>query len=222
MPPTTSTETTNFSQSNARRTGTGYEISKRCLDLTLALLTLVVLLPFLCLVALAIFLSDGGNPIYAQQRVGKNGKPFKFYKFRSMVRDADAMMRRLASANEHADDRTFKMKNDPRITRVGGLIRRTSIDELPQLINVLQGHMSIVGPRPPLPSEVARYSPSDWRRLAVTPGLTCIWQISGRADIPFPRQVEMDVEYVEKRCMMLDLTLIVLTIPALLTRRGAY
>lgn len=200
----------------------GYEMRKRYFDVSCALLALVFLSPLLLIVGLLIFLGDRGHPIFYQTRVGKSGREFKFYKFRSMVKDAEARKLSLAQQNQHSDDRTFKMKNDPRITAIGRFIRRTSIDELPQLWNIVQGEMSIVGPRPAVPSEVAMYSPADRRRLLVTPGLTCIWQVSGRSEIPFPQQVEMDVEYIRSRSMRLDLTLIAMTIPAVFSVRGAY
>lgn len=199
-----------------------YESLKRGLDIALSLTALIVLSPFLALIALAIKLQDGGSILFAQDRVGKNGKIFRFYKFRSMVRDADRLKDQLTALNEHGDHRTFKMKDDPRITLVGRILRRASLDELPQLWNILNGDMTFVGPRPAVPREVALYTPDDMRRLEVTPGLTCLWQISGRADLAFAEQVRLDVEYIETRSMLRDLEIIALTIPAVLSGRGAY
>lgn len=199
-----------------------YEPIKRCLDVALAGLALVVLAPLLAMVAAAIYLSDRGPVVFSQTRIGKNGRPFKFYKFRSMVVNAEELKAKLMQYNQHTDNRTFKLKRDPRITRVGAFIRRTSIDELPQLLNILTGDMSIVGPRPAVPQEVEKYTSHDRRRLAVRPGLTCIWQVSGRSEIPFPGQVKMDIDYIKNRSILLDLTLIAKTIPAVLTSKGAY
>jgi lipopolysaccharide/colanic/teichoic acid biosynthesis glycosyltransferase len=199
-----------------------YESLKRALDIVLSLTALIVLSPFLALIALAIKLQDGGEILFVQDRVGKNGKIFRFYKFRSMVRDADRLKDQLTALNEHGDHRTFKMKDDPRTTLVGRILRRASLDELPQLWNILYGDMTFVGPRPAVPREVALYTPDDMRRLDVTPGLTCLWQISGRADLPFAEQVRLDVEYIGSRSMLRDLEIIALTIPAVLSGRGAY
>lgn len=199
-----------------------YEPAKRALDIVCACLALIVLSPLLLAVSLAIYLSDRGPVVFSQTRIGKNGRPFKFYKFRSMVVNAEELKAKLMEFNQHTDDRTFKLKRDPRITRVGSFIRRTSIDELPQLLNILVGDMSVVGPRPAVPQEVAKYSSHDRRRLAVRPGLTCIWQVSGRSEIPFPGQVKMDIEYIKNRSLMLDMALIAKTIPAVLTSKGAY
>jgi len=195
--------------------------SKRSLDLSIALLALVLLGPLAAALCLLITLEDRGSPIFRQTRIGENGKPFKIWKFRSMYQDAEARKAELTEQNER-DAVCFKMKADPRITRVGKLIRRTSIDELPQILNVLSGDMSIVGPRPALPDEVLSYQPRERKRLAGKPGLTCTWQVSGRADIPFDQQVEMDVEYLERISLGEDLSLIARTVPAVLTGKGAY
>lgn len=197
-----------------------YEVSKRCLDILLSLVGLVVLFPIFLAVALATYLSDFGPVFFVQTRVGKNGKPFNFYKFRSMVRNADEM--RMGLANQHPDLRTFKIKRDPRITKIGAFIRKASIDELPQLVNVIKGDMSLVGPRPPLPREVALYSDGDKIRLTVKPGLTCLWQVSGRSDLSFDKQIELDIEYISKRSLSTDLNLILKTVPAVLKGKGAY
>lgn len=197
--------------------------SKRALDLVLVVPALGLLSPLFALLALAIKLHDGGPVLFWQQRVGRDGKVFSFPKFRSMVVDAEAVRARLLQANQHgAEGVTFKMKRDPRVTPVGRLMRRASLDELPQLWCVLRGQMSLVGPRPPLPGEVARYGLADRARLSVTPGLTCIWQVSGRSEIPFPEQVGMDLRYVREQSLGLDLKLLVDTVPAVIRGTGAY
>lgn len=198
------------------------DVVKRAFDVCFALFALVALAPLLALVALCIFAADFRSPLFVQTRIGKNGREFKFFKFRSMVCNADAMKERLIAENGNHDPRRFKMKADPRVTRIGALVRRTSIDELPQLWNVLVGDMSIVGPRPALPCELVHYTAWDRRRLTVTPGLTCIWQVSGRGELPFPTQVELDLEYIRTRCLLVDLKLIARTVPAVLSGRGAY
>lgn len=195
---------------------------KRSFDVVMALAGLTTLAPVFAAVSLGIWATDGGSPFYSQTRVGKDGRPFKFFKFRSMVKDADSLKPGLLAQNQHGGGVTFKMKKDPRITRVGGLIRRTSIDELPQLWNVVLGNMSLVGPRPAVQSEVDRYTASDRERLSVIPGLTCTWQVSGRSEISFPEQVRLDVEYIRDRSFLGDLGLLARTIPAVLSARGAY
>jgi len=161
--------------------------------------------------------------LFWQPRVGLHGRVFSFPKFRSMCVDAEAVRAKLLAANQHGGDGvTFKMKRDPRITPIGRIIRRTSIDELPQLWCVLNGQMSLVGPRPPLISEVARYSMLERQRLSVTPGLTCIWQVSGRSEIPFPQQVRMDIKYIQHRSLGGDVKLLAKTLPAVIKGRGAY
>jgi lipopolysaccharide/colanic/teichoic acid biosynthesis glycosyltransferase len=183
---------------------------------------LVCLLPLLLTVALLIKLTDGGPVLFWQRRVGYRGRPFDFPKFRSMVADAEALKRSLLGRNHHGDCVTFKMRNDPRITWVGRIIRKVSVDELPQLWCVLKGDMSLVGPRPPVPEEVARYTVAERRRLEAMPGLTCIWQVSGRGDVPFPKQVQMDVQYVDSQSFWLDILLLFKTVPAVLLGKGAY
>ena len=200
----------------------GTLLLKRALDVVAALCLITVLTPLFFIVSLAIKLTDGGPVLFWQKRVGRFGKEFDFPKFRSMVLDAEKLKQALLAENDHGASVTFKMKKDPRITRIGRLIRRLSIDELPQLWCVLNGDMSLVGPRPPVPREVAEYALKDRRRLDVTPGLTCIWQVSGRADIPFERQVELDSDYIESRSFWLDLKLLLKTIPAVLLGKGAY
>lgn len=195
---------------------------KRASDVSVSLLLLVALSPLLALVALLIKVTDGGPVFFRQTRVGRWGREFAFQKFRSMVVDAEQLKSELLKQNDHGAGVTFKMKKDPRITWIGRIIRKLSVDELPQLWNVLTGDMSLVGPRPPVPAEVSHYSVADRRRLDVTPGLTCIWQVSGRGDIPFPEQVQLDVEYIDNSSLRLDLKLLLKTIPAVLAGRGAY
>lgn len=196
--------------------------SKRGLDIGIALPALMASAPLLLVAAVLIKVTDGGPVLFWQTRVGKWGKPFAFPKLRSMVIDAEALRARLAAANVHGDGVTFKMKRDPRITWIGRIIRKTSIDELPQLWCVLKGDMSLVGPRPALEREVDRYSLDDRRRLDAMPGLTCTWQVSGRSDIPFPEQLKLDVDYIERQSLREDLKLLLKTIPAVITGRGAY
>jgi lipopolysaccharide/colanic/teichoic acid biosynthesis glycosyltransferase len=197
--------------------------AKRALDLLVVVPALLLLLPLFAAVALAIRLHDGGPALFWQRRVGRDGAEFDFPKFRSMRLDAEAVRQQLLAANQHgAQGVTFKMKRDPRITPIGRLIRRTSIDELPQLWCVLRGTMSLVGPRPPLVCEVARYTPADRQRLRVTPGLTCIWQVNGRSEVPFAQQVEMDLDYIRKPSLWADVRLLLKTLPAVIRGRGAY
>jgi lipopolysaccharide/colanic/teichoic acid biosynthesis glycosyltransferase len=200
-----------------------FSLLKRSLDMALVFPAMLVLSPLLLLVALSIKLYDRGPVLFWQQRVGLDGRTFRFPKFRSMCVNAEAVRAALLATNEHGSEGvTFKMKCDPRITPVGRLIRRTSIDELPQLWCVLRGDMSLVGPRPPLVSEVARYTMQERQRLSVTPGLTCIWQVNGRSEIPFPQQVLMDIDYIQQRSMSNDVKLIAKTLPAVIRGRGAY
>jgi lipopolysaccharide/colanic/teichoic acid biosynthesis glycosyltransferase len=198
-----------------------YTFSKRLLDIAISLTALLCLLPLFAVIALAILVTDGRPIFYAQTRVGRFGRRFRFYKFRTMVRNADALLKDLACKNE-AGGVIFKMRSDPRITWVGRWLRRFSIDEMPQLLHVLSGEMTLVGPRPPKVEEVAEYRVNDMARLTVAQGLTCLWQVSGRSELPFDRQVELDVEYVRKRGIWMDLTILARTIPAVLGGRGAY
>ena len=195
---------------------------KRAMDIALSSLVLLLLSPAFLLIAVLIKLTDRGPVLFWQDRVGKFGKTFRFPKFRSMVMNAEALQRELDARNQHGSGVTFKMKHDPRITWIGRFIRRASIDEMPQLWCVLKGEMSLVGPRPPLVREVARYSISDRRRLEAIPGLTCFWQVQGRSEIPFPRQVELDAEYIENQSLALDVKLLAKTVPAIIGGRGAY
>ncbi len=195
---------------------------KRLLDILGAGLGLIALSPIFAFTSLAIYLENPGPVFYASTRVGIDGKTFDFYKFRSMVVGADKMKDQLLDQNESGDGVIFKMKKDPRITRTGSIIRRFSIDELPQLVNVLKGDMSLVGPRPPVPREVAEYTLEDRKRLHVIPGITCIWQVSGRSDIPFDQQVELDKQYIRSQNIITDIWILIKTVPAVLTGKGAY
>ena len=195
--------------------------AKRTLDLSIALLAMVLLGPLAAAICLLITLEDRGSPFFRQTRIGTDGRPFKIWKFRSMYKDAEARKIQLTNQNER-DSVCFKMKKDPRVTAIGKFIRRMSLDELPQILNVLSGEMSIVGPRPALPNEVLSYKNKERRRLIGKPGLTCIWQVSGRADIPFDQQVEMDLEYLSKKSLWRDLKLITQTVPAVISGKGAY
>ena len=163
-----------------------------------------------------------GPIFFVQTRVGYFGRHFRFYKFRSMYQDAEKRKQALLAQNQSADGVIFKMKHDPRITPIGRIIRKTSIDELPQFFNVLFGDMSLVGPRPPLPSEVQQYTLEDRKRLNVKPGLTCLWQIRGRSDIPFKEQVKLDKEYIQSNSLWQDLKILIQTIPAIISGKGAY
>jgi exopolysaccharide biosynthesis polyprenyl glycosylphosphotransferase len=193
---------------------------KRLIDAALALVVLAILFPLLLVVAILIKLTSPGPVLFVQKRVGMNQRQFKLYKFRSMVANAEERKSDLLHLNER-DGPAFKIGNDPRITRIGRFIRKTSIDELPQLFNVLSGEMSLVGPRPPLPEEVKKYEWMFRKRLCVKPGITCIWQISGRNDVSFDRWMQMDHEYIENWSILLDLQILVKTIPAVLFSRGA-
>lgn len=197
------------------------ETPKRLFDIALALTALLVSLPILMAIYAAVRLEDGGPALFRQTRIGRNGRAFGMLKFRSMVVDAEARRAALLAKTDR-DDTCFKMKRDPRVTRIGAVLRRWSLDELPQILNVLRGEMSIVGPRPALPVEVTTYRGRQWQRLAGRPGITCSWQVSGRATIPFEQQVEMDIDYLNGRTMLTDLTLIARTVPAVLSARGAY
>jgi lipopolysaccharide/colanic/teichoic acid biosynthesis glycosyltransferase len=195
--------------------------AKRCLDILGALTILVAIAPLLLSIAIAIKLEDGGPILFRQVRVGKRGRTFIMLKFRSMVVNAEALKATLLAQNEMADGIIFKIKKDPRVTRVGRILRKLSFDELPQLWNVVRGDMSLVGPRPPVPAEVARYDPAHRRRLDATPGITCLWQVSGRNEIDFQGQVLLDVQYIERQTLRMDLRILARTIPAVISGRGA-
>jgi exopolysaccharide biosynthesis polyprenyl glycosylphosphotransferase len=195
--------------------------AKRALDVSLVSIGLLVAMPVLLTIALAIKLDSAGPVFYRQMRVGKDGRRFSMLKFRSMCVDAESRLEALRLHNE-ATGPLFKIRRDPRVTRVGGVLRRWSLDELPQLINVLRGDMSLVGPRPPIPSEVEQYE--DWQlgRLRALPGLTGLWQVSGRSEVPFHDMVRLDLHYIRNWSLGLDLEILLRTIPAVMTNRGAY
>jgi lipopolysaccharide/colanic/teichoic acid biosynthesis glycosyltransferase len=199
----------------------GTELLKRGFDIILSAALLILVSPLLGFIALAVWVEDGGPVFFAQTRVGKHAREFKMYKIRSMCLDAEQRLPELFAKNRHKEGITFKIKDDPRITKVGKWLRKYSFDELPQLYNVFRGDMSLVGPRPPVPREVARYSLADRRRLAAKPGITCVWQISGRSEIDFSGQVKLDVDYIENRGLWTDLRILARTIPAVLSGKGA-
>lgn len=196
-------------------------ILKRASDLVLSILGLIVISPLLVAVAICIKLDSKGPVIIKQRRIGKNGAPFNMFKFRSMVDNAEQLQMELSTQNE-ADGPVFKIKNDPRITKVGRFIRKYSIDELPQLMNVVLGQMSLVGPRPPLPKEVELYTDYEWRRLDIRPGITGLWQINGRSDLPFDEWVKLDLYYIEHWSLGLEMKIIFKTIPIVVKGTGAY
>ena len=198
-----------------------YWKKKRIFDIIVSLVILIIAIIPMAVVALAIYLDDPhGSPFYKQIRIGRHGKEFYMYKFRTMYVDADKRKAELMEQNE-MDGPAFKMKDDPRITRLGKILRKLSVDELPQLFNVFRGNMSLVGPRPPLPDEVAEYNDYEKLRLIVTPGITCDWQISNnRNDIPFDRWIEMDLNYIENRTSWGDLKIIFKTPLAMLSATG--
>lgn len=198
----------------------GRRTVKRGLDLLLAAMALIVLVPVFAVVALAIRVETGGPVFYRQRRCGRDNRCFDVLKFRSMVRDADTLLVDLRDCNE-SDGLLFKIKHDPRITRVGAFIRRYSIDELPQLLNVLKGDMSLVGPRP-LPVRPGDFGPIDGKRHAVRPGLTCHWQVSGRSDVSYGQMIEMDLAYIRQSSVWTDLRLMIRTVPVALGGKGAY
>ena len=195
---------------------------KRFMDIILAILAIILFSPIFLITALLVKVTSPGPIIFWQVRVGKCGRHFKFYKFRSMYIDAEARKAELMKLNESKDGVIFKMKHDPRITPVGRFIRKFSIDELPQLFNVLLGDMSLVGPRPPLPSEVRTYTLEERKRLNITPGITCIWQVSGRSELPFSKQIALDKEYIASRSAWKDFLILLKTVPAILTGKGAW
>ena len=198
------------------------DVMKRLIDIVVSGVLLLMLLPLFGLVALAIRLESPGSVFFRQVRVGCHGKTFAMWKFRSMYIDAEQRKAALEALNEMQGGVIFKLKQDPRITRVGRLIRRLSIDELPQLWNVFKGDMSLVGPRPALPIEVSQYSLDERGRLETKPGITCTWQVTGRSDIPFDEQVMLDIEYIQEQSVKNDLKLLVKTVPAVISGRGAY
>lgn len=198
-----------------------YLFIKTIQDKFFSLLALIVLMPFLILISIIIYIDDPkGSPIFSQIRCGKNGKLFKFYKFRSMYVDAEDRLEELMDKNE-MDGPAFKIKNDPRITRIGGFLRKSGIDELPQLINILRGDMSIVGPRPALPREVEQYNEYQLQRLSIQPGLTCYWQIQPeRNNISFDEWVELDIKYIKERSFLVDWKIIFMTVLTVIRKTG--
>lgn len=194
---------------------------KRFMDIAASALAIVVLTPVLLAVALLIKCTSRGSVFYVQERVGRAGEPFRMVKFRSMYRDAHERRAEHAEQNMHQGP-IFKIRDDPRITPVGRAIRRLSIDELPQFFNVLMGRMSLVGPRPALPEEFLDYTERERGRLLVKPGVTCIWQVSGRSDVDFDTWIDMDLEYIEDWSLRMDCLLLAKTVPAVITGRGAY
>ncbi len=200
----------------------GYRFVKRLFDMVASAVALVLLSPLLLIIAICIKADDPkGSVFYSQVRVGKDGKHFKMFKFRSMVTNADQLLEKLRSQND-VDGAMFKMKNDPRITKVGRIIRKYSLDELPQLANVVMGSMSIVGPRPPLVSEVAEYTDYDKQRLMVKPGATGMWQVGGRNDVSFDEMVALDLTYIQERSIWLDLKIMFETVKIMIIPNGAY
>jgi lipopolysaccharide/colanic/teichoic acid biosynthesis glycosyltransferase len=195
---------------------------KRAMDIAGSLGMLLVLSPVLLVTAIAIALSSEGEVIHRQRRIGRDGRPFTMLKFRSMIVGAHEQRHLYEHRNSHDRGPIFKIPDDPRVTRVGKVIRRFSIDELPQLVNVLKGDMSLVGPRPPLPEEFETYNVRQQLRTLATPGLTCIWQVSGRSDVDFDSWVDMDLEYIKRWTIRLDLTLLLKSIPSVIAGHGAY
>ncbi|EPD07926.1 WelE [Lacticaseibacillus paracasei subsp. paracasei CNCM I-2877] len=199
-----------------------YLITKRCFDFTASLIGLVLLSGVFLVLAILIKLDDPhGKVFYSQTRLGKDGRSFQMWKFRSMVAGADKMVDKLLKKND-VEGARFKIKNDPRITRVGRVIRKYSLDELPQLYNVLRGDMSLVGPRPPLPREVIKYTNYDRQRLTVVPGVTGLWQISGRNDLDFPEMVALDIHYINNACVLEDIKILLKTVLVVVRPTGAY
>ncbi|MGG1555812.1 sugar transferase [Paenibacillus ferrarius] len=200
----------------------GYAVGKRSIDLVLSLGGLIFLTPLILIVSILIKLEDPkGSIFFKQVRVGKDGKEFNMYKFRSMVHNAEDLLAGLLDQNE-VSGAMFKLKNDPRVTKIGRVIRKTSIDELPQLLNVLKGEMSLVGPRPALPREVEAYTVYDRQRLIVIPGCTGLWQVSGRSSVGFKEMVELDLAYIAKRSLFYDLKIMMKTIVVLLGSKDAF
>ena len=197
---------------------------KRTMDVSLSLLVVLVLLPLELLAAAAIVIESGRPVFFKQQRVGKNGRRFTVYKFRTMTHNAESRLKELKAENELSDSagRMFKMRKDPRVTRVGAVLRKLSLDEFPQFLNVLRGEMSVVGPRPPLPDEVERYEREHLYRLRALPGITGLWQVSGRNELSFEDMVRLDRYYLDNWSLGLDLSIILRTIPIIFTGRGAY
>lgn len=203
------------------RSSRAYEVVKRVFDVVASLAGITLFLPLLPFLAVVVKLESPGPLFFRQARVGRYGRVFMCYKIRSMVADAEVLKEKYRHLNE-ATGAAFKIRRDPRITRVGQFVRRSSLDEYPQLFNVLRGDMSIVGPRPQIPSEVAQYTPEQRVRLLVKPGITCLWQVSGRNDVDFEEWMRLDREYALGRSLKLDFSILLRTLPAVIARRGAY
>ena len=199
----------------------GYTL-KRGLDLLVILLFSPIFIPTFVIICIAIKIDSYGPIIFKQKRVGLGGKEFNFYKFRTMYQGSELELSNIYHLNESKDGVIFKLKKDPRVTRIGRWLRKTSMDELPQVFNVIKGDMSLVGPRPPIRDEVAKYSLDERKRLLIQPGITCLWQISGRSDLPFKQQVQLDKEYIRSRSIFGDIYILFKTIPAVLSGKGAY
>lgn len=197
-----------------------YDFFKRFYDIVLSIAAIIVLSPVMLIVGILVFLQDFHNPFFVQTRMTRDGKKFKMLKFRSMCINAEDQLSDLMEQNE-VDGPAFKMENDPRVTKIGRFIRKTSIDELPQLFNIIAGSMSIVGPRPPIPSEVEEYTPYQMKRLSVKSGLTCYWQCSGRSNVGFDEWMSMDIKYIRERSLFTDFKIILKTFKAVLMRDGA-
>jgi lipopolysaccharide/colanic/teichoic acid biosynthesis glycosyltransferase len=204
-----------------RRVPATWPALKRLMDIAIGGFLLVLALPIIVCAALAIAIVDRGSPFYTQERVGLNGRLFRMFKLRTMVEGAHEMRGEILHLNE-ADGPVFKIRNDPRLHPLGAFLRRTSVDELPNLFNVLRGEMSLVGPRPPLPSEVEHYSPYAMRRLTVMPGITCLWQINGRCSVSFDEWMRLDNEYIDTWSPLGDVGLLIRTIPAVIRKDGAH
>lgn len=200
--------------------GLMYDFFKRLIDIVASFCGIVLLLIPMIIIGLIVFFQDGGKPIFSQVRLTKNGKIFRIYKFRSMCVDAEEKFYQVQKENE-TDGVAFKSENDPRITKFGKFIRKTSLDELPQLFNVIRGDMSIIGPRPPLPREVVLYTPEHMNRLLVKGGLACTAQCEGRSEVEFEKWVESDIEYIENRTLWIDLKLFLRTIGVVVLKKGA-
>jgi len=200
---------------------TAYQVAKRVMDVICSVLALIVLLPVFLITAVAIWIEDGGPVIYSQDRNGINGKVFRMYKFRSMCRDAEKLHKELLAQNE-LDGPAFKIKKDPRVTRVGRFIRKTSVDELPQLINILKGEMSVVGPRPLVTYETENCNAYEKQRMAVKPGLTCYWQCSGRNELSFAEWIDLDLRYIDEASLWVDMKIILKTVRMVIGGKGAY
>ena len=199
----------------------GYRVLKRLMDIVVSLFGLILLSPVILLVSLLIYKEDKGKVIFCQERNGLNNVIFKMYKFRSMIANAPELRAELGKYNE-LDGPAFKMRNDPRITKIGAFIRKTSLDELPQLVNVLKGEMSLVGPRPLPTYETAECNAYQLQRLLVKPGITCYWQISGRNDISFDEWIEMDLRYIREASIWTDIKILFMTVYAVISKKGAY